>query len=118
MHVVLSPLISEKSMNEAGKGKFTFKVLKKADKGEIRREIEDKFSVNVVSIHTSIIKGKSRRFGAKRTEVALSSWKKATVVLKPGQKISIFDAAGANESLPLEEKPARKRKASKKEEEK
>ena len=92
--VIIAPLISEKSMNDAGFGKFTFKVSKKADKKQIKKEIEDKFKVDVLSVATSIVKGKKRRFGAKRTEVTLSSWKKAIVKLKAGQKIAVFDAGG------------------------
>jgi len=100
--VIIAPLISEKSMNDAGFGKFTFKVSKKADKKQIREEVEDKFKVNVLSIATSIVKGKKRRFGANRTEVTLSSWKKAIVKLKAGQKIDVFETGGgaAQSTLP------------------
>ena len=94
----LTPIISEKSMNEANKGKFTFRVDKSADKGGIKKLVADKFNVDVISVATSIVKGKSRRFGTRRTEVALPSWKKATVKLKEGQKIAMFDTAGTNEA--------------------
>ncbi len=96
--VIISPLISEKSMNDAGLGKFTFKVSKKADKRQIKKDIEEKFKVDVVSVATSIVKGKKRRFGAKRTEVAMPTWKKAIVKLKAGQKIGVFDTAGTTET--------------------
>ena len=96
--IIIAPLISEKSMNAASFGKFTFKVSKKADKKQIKREVENKYKVDVLSIATSIVKGKKRRFGAKRTEVALSSWKKAIVKLKAGQKIEVFDTAGATQT--------------------
>lgn len=94
-NIIIAPLISEKSINDAGFGKFTFKVSKKADKKQIKKEVEDKFKVNVLSIATSIVKGKKRRFGARRTEVTLSSWKKAIVRLKAGQKIDAFDTGGS-----------------------
>ncbi|OGH13671.1 MAG: 50S ribosomal protein L23 [Candidatus Levybacteria bacterium RIFCSPLOWO2_02_FULL_37_10] len=96
--VIISPLISEKSMNDVNLGKFTFKVFKKADKNQIKKEVENKFKVNVLSIATATVKGKKRRVGAKRTEVALSSWKKAIVKLKTGQKIDLFDVAVAQKS--------------------
>ena len=101
LDINLTPIISEKSMSEANKGKFTFRVDKKADKEGIRKLVAEKFKVDVVSIATSIVKGKSRRFGTKRTETALSSWKKATVKLKEGQKISMFDKAGTDETPAL-----------------
>lgn len=96
--IIISPLISEKSMNDVNLGKFTFKVFKKADKNQIKKEVENKFKVNVLSIATVTVKGKKRRVGAKRTEVALSSWKKAIVKLKTGQKIDLFDVAVAQKS--------------------
>ena len=96
--IIIAPLISEKSMNAASFGKFTFKVFKKADKKQIKKEVENKFKVNVLSVATVTVKGKKRRVGAKRTEVALSSWKKAIVKLKAGQKIGVFDTAGAAET--------------------
>ena len=95
--IIIAPLISEKSMNDAGLGKFTFKVSKKADKKQIKKEVENKFKVDVLFIATAMVKGKKRRFGAKRTEVAFSSWKKAIVKLKPGQKIAVFDVAAGKE---------------------
>lgn len=101
LDINLIPIISEKSMNEANKGKFTFRVDKKVDKEGIRKLVADKFKVDVVSVATSIVKGKSRRFGTRRTEVVLSSWKKATVKLKEGQKIAMFDTAGTNEAPAL-----------------
>lgn len=95
--IILKPLITEKSMKEAGRGKFTFKVLKKADKNMIRRAIEEKFKVNVVSVATSIVKGRSQRFGARRIETALPSWKKAIVQLKPDQKIDLFEVSATQQ---------------------
>lgn len=103
--IIIKPVISEKSMKDAGFGKFTFRVFKRADKKQIKKEIEDKFKVNVLSVATATVKGKKRRAGARRTEVTLPSWKKAIVKLKAGQKIGVFDTAGAAEgALPAENK--------------
>ncbi len=92
--IIVAPVITEKSMNDAALGKFTFKVAKTASKKTIKKEIENQFKVNVISIATNIVKGKKRRFGTKRTEVIGSSWKKAIAKLKEGQKIAVFDVAG------------------------
>ncbi len=91
--IIKKPIISEKSMSEAALGKFTFKVAKNANKNQIRKEIEDKFKVDVVSVFTNIVKGKRRRQGVRRVESIGSSWKKAIVRLKPDQKIPAFDVA-------------------------
>ncbi|MBI2031438.1 MAG: 50S ribosomal protein L23 [Candidatus Levybacteria bacterium] len=92
-NIITAPVISEKSMSEASAGKFTFRVAKNADKKQIKKEIEKRYKVNVVKVFTNIVKGKKRRYGTKRTEVLSSSWKKAKVKLKPGQKIDVFDVA-------------------------
>lgn len=91
MSVILKPLITEKSMKDVKSGKFTFAVDKSADKRTIKREIEKKFNVNIVSISTNITKGRKKRFGLKRTEKSLPAVKKAVVTLKVGEKIDLFD---------------------------
>ena len=80
-------------MQDTGLGKFTFKVNKKSSKTDIKKAIESVFSVNAVSIATSIVKGGRKRIGERRVEVSVSSWKKAIVKLKEGQKIDLFDQA-------------------------
>lgn len=90
-NAIIKPVISEKSMNHVKKGKFTFVVARTAGKEEIKKEIENKFKVKVVSVATSITKGKTKRFGARRLETAMPSYKKVTVKLEAGQKIDLFD---------------------------
>lgn len=96
MNKILGPIISEKSMNDASKGRYTFKVAKDATKKEIKKEVEEKFKVNVLKTATISIKGRSLKAGKKRLEITLTPFKKAIVLLKQGQKISIFDS-GAKE---------------------
>lgn len=95
LNIILSPLISEKSMNDVGKNKFTFKVDVTADKNSIRRAIEDKFKVNVINISTITTKGRSQKKGTKRIETVTQPFKKAIVTLKEGQKIGLFEAGQA-----------------------
>ena len=89
--IILAPIITEKSMQHAGLGKFSFKVATQADKRTIRRAIEEKFSVNVLNVWTMIVKGRKTRVGTRRNEVAVPPWKKAIVILKKGQNIGLFD---------------------------
>lgn len=94
MDVIISPLITEKSMIDAGKGKFTFRVNKAANKNDIKKAVESNFSVHVTHVSTSILKGKSMRTGIRRTEKSISSSKKAIVTLKTGEKIGMFELGG------------------------
>lgn len=90
---IIKPVITEKSMEDAKSGKFTFVVAKAANKENIKKNVEKAFSVNVVSVRTAIIKGRSKRTGKKMIEKLLPFWKKATVQLKKDQKIALFDVA-------------------------
>lgn len=92
-NIIIKPIITEKSMQNAAAGKFTFRVLKIADKKTIKRAIEKKFKVNILNVSTLIIKGRKRRAGVRRIEVLQSPYKKAVVTVKPGQKIDLFDVA-------------------------
>lgn len=94
MNIIVSPLITEKSMNDASNGKFTFRVFKGANKTEIKKTVEKNFKVNVTHVSTSILKGKKVRVGTRRNEKNISDWKKAVVTLQKGQKIGLFELGG------------------------
>ncbi len=91
MDVIISPLITEKSMNDATRGKYAFVVEKKSNKKEIKKAIEKNFSVSVVGLSTNIVKGRTGRVGQRRIERKLSDFKKAIVTLKAGDKIGLFE---------------------------
>jgi large subunit ribosomal protein L23 len=95
MDIIISPIITEKSMDNVAKTKFTFKVNKNASKNQIRRVVEAKFKVNVLGIKVVNMKGKTKRFGQRRIETKVSGFKKAIVELKAGQKIDLFEAGTA-----------------------
>ena len=90
-NVLVRPVITEKSMREAGIGNFTFVVATDADKGAIRKAIEDSFNVHVVALQTIISKGKRARVGKRRVELRLSSTKKAIAKLREGERIDLFE---------------------------
>lgn len=91
--IIIAPIISEKSTKDAGIGRFTFKVAKEANKTDIKKAVEEKFKVHVVSVATTIVKGRGQRFGVRRVEVVLPSWKKTIVQIKPGEKIGLFEVS-------------------------
>jgi large subunit ribosomal protein L23 len=91
--IVLRPVISEKSIDETQRGKYTFRVHRDANKHQIKEAIEDLFKVNVVTINVSTTqaKEKSRNRGRTRIEGWTSKWKRAVVTLAAGQKIEFFE---------------------------
>lgn len=94
-NVIVRPVITERSIENAKLGKFTFMIAKSAHKDEIKKAVQDTFNVHVVALVTSIVKGRSKRTGKRRIEKTLSVWKKAVVQLKSGEKIDAFDITGA-----------------------
>ena len=89
--IIKRPIVlTEKANALRGQSKVLFEVNREADKGQIRRAIEEMFSVQVVEINTLIMRGKERRMG--RGYAKMQNWKKAIVTLKAGQTIDFFDS--------------------------
>jgi len=91
--VVLRPVISEKSMDEAGHGKYTFAVHGDANKIMIKSAVEELFKVNVTGVNVLTTKAKEKRRGTKRGRISgfTTPWRKAIVTLAAGQKIEFFE---------------------------
>ncbi|MEO6349393.1 MAG: 50S ribosomal protein L23 [Candidatus Limnocylindrales bacterium] len=91
--IVLRPVISEKSMDETQRGKYTFRVHSDANKLQVKDAIEELFKVNVIDVNVSTTKAKekSRNRGRTRIKGWSSPWKKAVVTLASGQKIEFFE---------------------------
>ena len=87
--ILVKPVISEASIKEMESNKYVFVVDKHANKKDIAKE---SFGVDVLSVQTRIIKGRSRRMLRKRGRVALGPSKKATVKIGKDQKITIFES--------------------------
>lgn len=92
-HILIKPVITEQSMENAKNHKYTFLVAKEASKTMIKDAIEAKFTVNVISLTTAIVKGRTKRVGKKRTQKVDSAFKKAIARVKNDQKIDLFDVA-------------------------
>lgn len=88
--VVIKPIITENSMMGMEDGKYTFKVLKDANKTEIKIALEEVFGVKVAKINTLNVLGKVKRQGkfiGKR-----ANWKKAVITLTADSKpIEFFE---------------------------
>ena len=89
LEIIKAPVITEKSQNAVSAGKYTFKVDPKANKVEIKKAIEEIFSVKVVAVRTVNVHRKAKR--VQRYEGYKSAYKKAIVRLAPGQTIASFE---------------------------
>ena len=94
--IILRPVISEKSIDESGRGKYTFAVHEKANKIQIKAAVEElykKESVTVVSVNVLTTKAKEKRRGNRRGQTIghTTPWRKAIVTLAAGQKIEFFE---------------------------
>lgn len=94
LQVLLAPQISEKATYIADKNEqVVFRVVSDATKPEIKAAVELLFKVDVDSVQTANVKGKSKRFG--RFVGQRKGWKKAFVCLKAGQEINFVDGGAA-----------------------
>ena len=84
---ILSPLVTEKSTNLSEQNKIVFKVPSKANKKNIKNNIEKIFKVNVTKVN--IINKQNRTKLTRGRKVKVSGFKKAIITLKKGQNIDL-----------------------------
>lgn len=86
--IVLSPIVTERSMDVMEDNKYTFRVAKNANKIEIKSAVEAIFGVKVKNVNTINMLGKTKRVGNKIGK--RSDWKKAIVTLTDDSKAIEF----------------------------
>ena len=84
---ILSPIVTEKSTNLSEQNKIIFKVHNKANKKNLKTNIEKIFKVNVTKIN--IINKKTRTKVTRGKKVKVRGFKKAIITLKKGQNIDL-----------------------------
>ncbi|HEY3522507.1 MAG TPA: 50S ribosomal protein L23 [Candidatus Limnocylindrales bacterium] len=94
--IIRRPVISEKSIDQSGRGKYTFEVHADANKIQIKAAVEElyaKENVTVVGVNVLTTKAKEKRRGTRRGRIVghTTPWRKAVVTLAPGQKIEFFE---------------------------
>jgi len=87
--VLRRPLITEKNTVLQAQNKYAFEVAKEANKHQIKQAVEKTFSVKVTAVNVMRVPGKTQRVG--KRQVLSPSWKKATVTIKSGDKIELFE---------------------------
>ena len=84
---ILSPLVTEKSTILSDQNKIVFKVPSKANKINLKKNIEKIFKVNVTKIN--IINKQPRKKIVRGKKVKVMGHKKAIITLKKGQSIDL-----------------------------
>jgi large subunit ribosomal protein L23 len=85
--VVRSPVVTEKSTNDTAHSRYTFVAAMSATKADVKVAVEVLFKVKVLSVHTAVQKGKSKRFKGRIGQ--RSDVKKAIVRIASGQTIDV-----------------------------
>lgn len=89
--VILKPVISEKSMEDAQNKKYTFKVSVDANKTQVKQAVEEIFDVEVKKVNIMNVVGKQKRMGRNVGMTAAS--KKAIVTLtEKSKEIEFFQS--------------------------
>jgi large subunit ribosomal protein L23 len=87
-HVIIRPVVSEKSYVLAAANRYTFRVHERAHKTQIRQAVEE--------VRTMSVKSKPKRRGTTRGRTR--GWRKAIVQVRPGETIPVFQGLQALES--------------------
>lgn len=90
--VLKRPILSEKSSSMEPSGKYVFEVMPSANKIEIRRAVEERYSVKVTNVHTINVKPSSKNRWTRKGFIAgkTRQYKKAIVTLASGQTIDLL----------------------------
>lgn len=87
--VILRPLVTEKGMHRANRNNaYSFEIAPAATKADVRRAVEELFSVKVEKVAIQNRRGKVRR--GRMRKIVTKPWKKAIVTLHPESKINLF----------------------------
>ena len=84
---IISPIVTEKSTNISEQNKIVFKVPNKANKKNLKKNIEKIFKVNVTKVN--IINKKNRIKLTRGKKIKVKGYKKAIITLKKGQNIDL-----------------------------
>lgn len=90
-HVLLRPVVSEKSYALMEAGTYVFEVATDATRIEVRHAVEQVFGVKVARVNTLNRKGKRRRNRRSNTYGARADVKRALVTLHSGDRIDLFE---------------------------
>ncbi len=86
-NVIKRVLLTEKGAKLAALNQYCLEVDTKAAKPEIRQAVEAQFGVHVLNVRTANMKGGLRTIRGTRRQKTESTWKRAIVTVKAGERI-------------------------------
>lgn len=90
--ILIGPSLTEKSSDlRFDKNHYVFRVCPDANKVEIKKAVETRFNVIVDNVRTLVMRGKAKN--VRGVPGRKSTWKKAFVRIRQGDKISEFEGA-------------------------
>jgi large subunit ribosomal protein L23 len=94
MGIIIKPVITEKQtgITEKMPNRYGFRVIPNANKLQIKKAVEDMYSVTVIDVNTMNYSGKRKQRYTKSGVIhgRQTSYKKAIVTLKKGDTIDFF----------------------------
>ena len=85
-NIIIKPIISEKSVSASEGNKFTFKVIKNAEKVSVASEFKELFGIKPISVRIMNVKEKTRSKDHAQTR---KPFKKAIVTVAKDQKVDL-----------------------------
>lgn len=93
--IIIKPIMTEKSYSAIAEGKYTFEVALNATKVDIKKAVEELFSVKVLKVNTMRYDGKKKRVGVHQG--LTKAWKKAIVQIDTNPADEKYLAKGGKE---------------------
>lgn len=110
--MIIKPWLTEKSLAQSKKGRYTFSVPLSFSKGQSQRAIEDSFKVKVADVWSLKMSGE-RTLSRKRREVMKPDQKFVLVTLERG-RLDLFESSGGGGGQKKEKREMNSEKEAKK----
>jgi large subunit ribosomal protein L23 len=88
--IIKRVILSEKGSKLSALNQYFLEVDRDATKPQIRQAVEEKFGVHVLAVRTANMKGGLRTIRGTRRQKVESTWKRAIVEVKAGERIEML----------------------------
>ena len=88
--IIKRVILSEKGSRLSALNQYFLEVDRDATKPQIRQAVEEKFGVHVLAVRTANMKGGLRTIRGTRRQKVESTWKRAIVEVKAGERIEML----------------------------